>query len=146
MPEKIQGLTYVRGKRMAARALTDEHAFRLFCRCVAVTYRIHQTHGHPAARKYMRHFLATRSSTFFFRISHRVEKALVDGDLKKTNANYRDRWARLLAIRLVGEDYETIGRLIETLELQRLLIEFAFHRSAFGFSDAAENRAEIEAS
>lgn len=129
----------------AAENMTDENAFRLFCRCVAVTYRIHQTRGYPADRRYVRHFLATQSATYFFRISHRVDKALTDPDMRRSNAEYRDRWARLLGVWLVGGEPHHVGRLIETLELQRILIEFAFHRSAFRFSSSAADGEEVEA-
>ena len=134
------------GKVLAAEAMTDEAAFRLFCRCVAITYRIHQTRGYPADRKYMRHFLAMRSATFFFRISRRVDRALLDPALKRTNAEYRERWMHLLGIRLLGGESQNVARLIETLELQRLLIEFAFHRSAFRFSAAPADGDAVEAS
>ena len=126
--------------------MTDEDMFRVFCRCVAITYQVHQARGYPADRKYMRHFMAFRSALYYFRVSHRVERALMDPELKRQNEDYRDRWLRLLRVNLVGGAAEHVRRQIETLELQRLLIEFAFDRSAFGFSGAALDGERIEAS
>lgn len=117
--------------------LAAERSLAVFCRCVAVTYRIHQTKGYPADRKYLRHFLAVRSATYFYRVSHKLDAALTDPDLKRSNAANRDRWRRLTGIALLGAEAQHVGRLIETLELQRLLIEHAFDRSAFRWSRRA---------
>lgn len=84
----------------------------------------------------LRQYVDVNSETYFFRISQAVAAAVSDPELKRCNREYETQWARAITIRMVGAEVASIDRMIRTLQLQRLLIEYATSRSAFNFQPA----------
>jgi hypothetical protein len=117
----------------------DRHAsLRRFCEHVARTYRIHEERGYPANLFDLRQYLAANSDTYFFRITRAVDAALSDPVLKQCNRDHEHRWRRVISARLVGAEAESVGRIIQTLQLERLLIEHAMSQAAFTSAETFE--------
>ena len=111
----------------------DAAVLRLFCKRVAATYRIERASGYPADVFALRQYLSARSATYFFRISSSVDRALTDPLFKVCNKRNTDRWRSVISTHLIGGELAANIRLIETLQLERLLIEHATSVSAFRF-------------
>ena len=109
---------------------------RRFCEHVARTYRIDDARGYPANLFDLRQYVDVNSETYFFRISKAVAAAASDPALKRCNRDYETQWTRAITIRMVGAEAAAIDRMIETLQLERLLIEYATSCSAFNFQPA----------
>lgn len=118
--------------------MTDEAALRLFCRNVALTWCAHRSHGYPASLVELRQYVNARSDTYFWRIARTVDESLTELELKLSNWENGQRWGRLCRLRVVGTELEAIPRMIEALQLERLLIEHAFSSSAFRFGSNVE--------
>lgn len=104
----------------------EDASLRLFCRRVSRTYRVHQILGFPADMIDLRQYVDWRSGTYFFRIAKTVTEYIDDPSLRSFNHDRMRDWSRLLRVRVVGGDLRpVVTRMIETLELERLMIEMA---------------------
>ena len=126
-----------RRRPVPAGAGRDAELLR-FCGCVARTYRIDESRGYPANLFDLRQYLAMNSDTYFFGITRAVDAALSDPDLKQSNRDNELRWRRVITARLLGAEVEAVDRIIQALQLERLLIEHAMSRSAFTFERIQE--------
>jgi hypothetical protein len=116
-------------------ARSPESSLRLFCRRVAGVYAVNAAPAKPANLMLLTQFLAVQSDSYFFRICDLIRRSTDDVAVRRANEQHRERWQRLLSIRVLGDENEHVRRLIATLELQRLLIEFAFAESIFGSAE-----------
>jgi hypothetical protein len=119
---------------------TVEDSLQLFCRRVAGLYIAYAALGKGASIVAVVPFLTLSSDTYFYRICDLVHHAARDEDVRRANEGHREQWRRVLSMRVVGSDPERLSRLITTLELQRLLIEFAFGEA---WSSAPELEAAV---
>lgn len=99
---------------------------------------MHQAFGYPASLAELRQYIVHHSDVYFYGIAMKVDRALTDPDLKESNSEHMESWRRACSLRLVGSELGSIPRMIDTLLMERLLIEHAFALSAFRFDSVEE--------
>jgi hypothetical protein len=110
---------------------SDEAALELFCEKVAETYRIHTDRGYPEDLNDLVQYLLPQSDIAFERIAGIVGCLLLDASLKLANLECVSRWQRLCRVCAVGAATGAVPQMIEVLQHERLLIEYAYFVAAF---------------